>query len=171
MNLDYQQLIPENFSKNTRVWIYQSSRLFTLSEALQLEGELKQFGENWLSHGSSVNASCFLFYGYFIILMADEVEITVSGCSTDSSVRFVKNIEQSYNVSLFDRTNLAFIVKDKIELLPLSQVNYAIQNGYINDSTLFFDNAIQDISAFKNKWIVPIADSWLGKRLNNKIKE
>jgi len=171
MNLDYQQLIPENFSKNTRVWIYQSSRLFTLSEALQLEEELKQFGENWLSHGASVNASCFLFFGYFIILMADEAEITVSGCSTDSSVRFVKNIEQSYNVSLFDRTNLAFIVKDKIELLPLSQVNYAIQNGYISDSTLFFDNAIQDISAFKNKWIVPIADSWLGKRLNNKIKE
>jgi hypothetical protein len=171
MNLDYQQLIPENFSKNTRVWIYQSSRLFTLSEALQLEEELKQFGENWLSHGASVNASCFLFFGYFIILMADEAEITVSGCSTDSSVRFVKNIEQSYNVSLFDRTNLAFIVKDKIELLPLSQVNYAIQNGYINDSTLFFDNAIQDISAFKNKWIVPVADSWLGKRLNNKIKE
>jgi len=171
MNLDYQQLIPENFSKNTRVWIYQSSRLFTLSEALQLEEELKQFGENWLSHGASVNASCFLFFGYFIILMADEAEITVSGCSTDSSVRFVKNIEQSYNVSLFDRTNLAFIVKDKIELLPLSQVNYAIQNGYISDSTLFFDNAIQDISAFKNKWIVPLADSWLGKRLNNKIKE
>jgi hypothetical protein len=171
MNLDYQQLIPENFSKNTRVWIYQSSRLFTLSEALQLEDDLKQFGENWLSHGASVNASCFLFFGYFIILMADEAEITVSGCSTDSSVRFVKNIEQSYNVSLFDRTNLAFIVKDKIELLPLSQVNYAIQNGYINDSTLFFDNAIQDISAFKNKWIVPVADSWLGKRLNNKIKE
>jgi hypothetical protein len=171
MNLDYQQLIPENFSKNTRVWIYQSSRLFTLSEALQLEEELKQFGENWLSHGASVNASCFLFFGYFIILMADEAEITVSGCSTDSSVRFVKNIEQSYNVSLFDRTNLAFIVKDKIELLPLSQVNYAIQNGYINDSTLFFDNAIQDISAFKNKWIVPVTDSWLGKRLNNKIKE
>jgi hypothetical protein len=171
MNLDYQQLIPKNFSKNTRVWIYQSSRLFTLSEALQLEDDLKQFGENWLSHGASVNASCFLFFGYFIILMADEAEITVSGCSTDSSVRFVKNIEQSYNVSLFDRTNLAFIVKDKIELLPLSQVNYAIQNGYINDSTLFFDNAIQDISAFKNKWIVPVADSWLGKRLNNKIKE
>ena len=171
MNLDYQQLIPENFSKNTRVWIYQSSRLFTLSEALQLEEELKHFGENWLSHGASVNASCFLFFGYFIILMADEADITVSGCSTDSSVRFVKNIEQSYNVSLFDRTNLAFIVKDKIELLPLSQVNYAIQNGYINDSTLFFDNAIQDISAFKNKWIVPVADSWLGKRLNNKIKE
>ena len=171
MNLDYQQLIPENFSKNTRVWIYQSSRLFTLSEALQLEEELKHFGENWLSHGASVNASCFLFYGYFIILMADEAEINVSGCSTDSSVRFVKNIEQSYNVSLFDRTNLAFIVKDKIELLPLSQVNYAIQNGYISDSTLFFDNAIQDISAFKNKWIVPVADSWLGKRLNNKIKE
>jgi hypothetical protein len=171
MNLDYQQLIPENFSKNTRVWIYQSSRLFTLSEALQLEEDLKQFGENWLSHGASVNASCFLFFGYFIILMADEAEITVSGCSTDSSVRFVKNIEQSYNVSLFDRTNLAFIVKDKIELLPLSQVNYAIQNGYISDSTLFFDNAIQDISAFKNKWIVPVADSWLGKRLNNKIKE
>jgi hypothetical protein len=59
-------------------------------------------------------SSCFLFFGYFIIMMADEAESTVSGCSTDSSVRFVKKIEQTYRVSLFDRTNLAFIVKDKI---------------------------------------------------------
>jgi hypothetical protein len=168
MNLDYQQLIPQNLSKNTRVWIYQSNRLFTLSEALQLEEALNHFGDNWLSHGAKVNASCFLFFGYFIILMADEAETNVSGCSTDSSVRFIKNIEQTYKVSLFDRTNLAFIVKDKIELLPLSQVNYAIENGYINDETLFFDNSIQDITAFKDKWLVPIADSWLGKRLNNK---
>lgn len=171
MNLDYQQLIPQNLSNNTRVWIYQSNRLFTLSEALQLEEELKHFEDNWQSHGARVNASCFLFFGYFIILMADESETTVSGCSTDSSVRFVKNIEQTYKVSLFDRTNLAFIVKDKIEILPLSQVNYAIENGYINKTTLLFDNSIQDISAFKNKWLVPIADSWLGKRLNNKINE
>jgi hypothetical protein len=171
MKLDYQHIIPENLSKKTRVWIYQSSRLFTLSEALQLEEELKEFSESWLSHGTRVNASCFLFFGYFIILMADEAETTVSGCSTDSSVRFVKKIEQTYSVSLFDRTNLAFIVKDKIELLPLSQVSYAFQNGYINESTLFFDNSIQDISAFMNKWLIPVADSWLGKRLNNKNKE
>src|SRR5437016_1737984 len=34
MSFEYQHLIPEDFHSDSKVWIYQSSRLFTLSEAL-----------------------------------------------------------------------------------------------------------------------------------------
>ena len=47
MNVDYQELIPENFHDSSRVWIYQSSRLFFLSEALQIEEMLEQFVTGW----------------------------------------------------------------------------------------------------------------------------
>ena len=62
-----------------------------------------------------------------IVLIADETDATVSGCSTDKSVHFIQSIEQGYGVQLMDRTTLAFVVKDKLQLLPLPQLNYAIE--------------------------------------------
>ena len=41
MNLDIQQHIPEDFNDDSKVWIYQSSRLFFISEALEMEEMLK----------------------------------------------------------------------------------------------------------------------------------
>jgi hypothetical protein len=98
--------------------------------------------------------------------MADEEKAGVSGCSTDSSVRFIKSIEQVYQVSLFERTTLAFIVNHKIQLLPLSQVSYALEKGFIGPDTLFFDNTIGTKQDFENQWIIPIKSSWLAKRFS-----
>ena len=43
MNLNFQDLIPEDFNDNSRVWIYQCNRLFTISEALAIEELLEEF--------------------------------------------------------------------------------------------------------------------------------
>ena len=169
MNLEYTHLIPTEFSNLSRVWIYQSNRIFSIQEALEIENLLANFVHNWKSHGTPVKGFATLFFGQFIIIMADEEETGVSGCSTDSSVKTIKNIELNFNVSLFERTNLAFVVKDKIELLPLSQVQYALDKGFLNTNTLFFDHSVQTKSELINKWIIPIGSSWLGKRMKSEI--
>lgn len=165
MNLDYRQLIPEDFSDSSRVWIYQSSRLFFLSEALQVEGMLEQFITGWKSHGADVKGYGNLLFGHFVVLMADENVAGVSGCSTDSSVHIIKAIESKFNVLLFERQTLAFYIKDKIQLLPLSQLNYAASNGFITTDTLYFNNTILTKKALMNEWIIPIKESWLAKRV------
>ena len=165
MNLEYKNLLNENFSPDSRVWIYQSSRLFTLNEALTIEDLLNDFTAKWLSHGVPVKGAGYLFFGQFIILMADEKATDVSGCSTDSSVRLIKDIEQRFGVNMFDRTTLAFVVKDKIQLLPLSQLQYAFDKGYINSNTLYFNNVVQTKAELENNWIIPIKDSWLSKKI------
>lgn len=167
MNLDYQYLLAKDFHPGSRVWVYQASRLFSLHEALSIEEQLHAFAEQWKSHGTPVKGSGYLFFGQFIILMADETATGVSGCSTDSSVRFIKEIEQQYGVSLFDRTTLAFIIKDRVQLLPLSQLQYAVDNGFITGSTLYFNNLVQTKEELEENWIVPVKDSWLAKRLSN----
>jgi len=43
MNLHFQDLIPQDFNDSSRVWIYQCNRLFTLSEALEIEELLENF--------------------------------------------------------------------------------------------------------------------------------
>ena len=166
MNLDYTSLIPTDFSDDSRVWVYQSSRIFSIAEALEIEKKLEDFAHNWKSHQIPVKGFGTMFFGQFIILMADETATGVSGCSTDSSVRLIKEIENTYEVNMFNRTNLAFIIKEKIQLLPLSQVNYAIENGFIDADTLFIDNNVPDKISLLTRWIIPVKDSWLGKKLS-----
>jgi hypothetical protein len=164
MNLNYKELLPSNFSPHSRVWIYQSNRLFSLSEALELEKILESFIGDWKAHGQPVKGFANLFFGQFIIIMADEENTTVSGCSTDSSVRLIKAIEEGFKVNLFDRTQLAFYINEKIQLLPLSQIDYALSHQFLKAETLFFDHSVGSKKELEERWIVPLSSSWLGKR-------
>ncbi len=105
---------------------------------------INQFSHNWLSHGVPVKAAAHLFFGQFVVLMADETATGVSGCSTDSSVRLIKEIEKVFGVNMFDRMALAFIVKDKVQILPMPQLKYAVEKGFITADTLFFNNRCID---------------------------
>ncbi len=166
MDLDYKEHIPADFNDNSRVWIYQSSRLFFISEALEMEDMLNEFVANWKSHADEVKGFASLFFGHFIVLMADESATGVSGCSTDSSVRLIKSIEERFKVNLFDRQNLAFIVKDKIQLLPLNQLEYAVENNFITANTLYFNSTVLTKKDMEDKWLIPVKESWLAKRVN-----
>jgi hypothetical protein len=166
MNLSYQHLLPETFAADSRVWIYQSSRLFSLSEAFEIEDAVNEFTAQWQSHGAEVDAWGTLFFGQFLVLMADERNAGVSGCSTDSSVRFVKSLGEKYGVDFFNRTALGLMVKDKIQLLPLNQLTYAAENNFINGDTLYFNNLVQTKKELEQSWIIPVKDSWLGKKLS-----
>ena len=166
MNLQFDDQLPADFSDSSKVWIYQSSRLFLMSEALDIEEMLEKFVANWKSHGDNVKGYANLFFGQFIVLMADEAVTGVSGCSTDSSVKIIKEIEQQFKVLLFDRQTLAFVLKDKIQLLPMSQLNYAAQNEFISADTLYFNNTILNKKELLQNWIIPIKQSWLAKRIS-----
>jgi hypothetical protein len=164
MNINFQDHIPADFHDDSRVWIYQSSRLFFLSEALDIEEILERFVEGWKSHGADVKGYANLFFGQFIVIMADETATGVSGCSTDGSVRMIKEIEQKFNVQLFERQTLAFVIKERIQLLPMAQLDYAIENKFINADTLYFNNTILTKEELLHKWIIPVKESWLAKR-------
>lgn len=165
MNIHFQDSIPANFSDKSRVWIYQSNRLFTISEALEIEETLENFCKEWNSHGDEVTAFANLFFGQFIIMIADETKVKVSGCSTDSSVRIIKNLEKDYNVHLLDRQLLAFIVKERVQILPMAQLDYSFENHFLTPETLYFNNTVLNKKDLLEKWIIPIKDSWLGKRI------
>ncbi len=165
MNFEYQHLIPEDFNPSSRVWIYQSNRLFFISEALQIEDMLNSFVESWNTHGAKVKGYANLLFGQFIVLMADETAAGVSGCSTDSSVRLIKQIEEAFKVNMFDRQNLAFVVKEKIQTIPLSQLNYALENGFVTPDTIYFNNLVLDKASLLTKWMIPVKESWLAARV------
>lgn len=127
---------------------------------------LDNFVNSWNSHGAPVKGFAGLLFGQFVVLMADERATGVSGCSTDSSVRLIKQIEQIFGVNMFDRQTLAFLVKDKVQLLPLAQLQYAVDNQFVKPDTLYFNNLVQNKEELEKNWIVPLKESWLKNRIS-----
>ena len=159
--------IPADFSADSRVWIYQCNRSLTESERNEMIGLLNNFANSWKSHGDPVKGFGSIFFNQFLILMADESATGVSGCSTDSSVKLMKELELKYNLVLFDRLTLAFLINDSILTIPLTQVKQAIKDGLINEETLYFNNTVLSKSALEKDWLIPIKKSWLAQKIKN----
>lgn len=165
MDFDYIKHIPAAFTDASRVWIYQCSRRFTMTEALALETDIKEFQGQWNTHGRANSSYINLFFGQFLVIMAEQAEVPVSGCSTDSSVRFIKGLEKKFNVQFFDRQLLAFVVKGDVQVIPMGQLDYAVQQGFISGDTLYFNNLVESKKDWVDKWLIPVKDSWLATRL------
>ena len=164
MIVDLATLLPENFHPLSKVWIYQSNRIFTMGELFQVEELLEQFTENWKSHGTPGKGFGTIIYGQFLIIMADESQTGVGGCSTDSSVHVIKAIEKLTGVQMCNRELLAFLIKDRVQTIPLSQVGYALENGLLQKDTLYFNNLVNNKTAMEKDWLQPIGESWLAKK-------
>ena len=159
--LQYKHFLPSDFHPDSRVWIYQSDRSFTEKEQIEIDNLLKQFTDSWTSHGAKVKGFGKLFFNQFIVLLADETASGVSGCSTDSSVRLIKEIENRYSADLFNRQHLAFFNGENIIQIPLSKLNDAISNNLINTETYYFNNVVLSKKELEEKWIIVLIDSWL----------
>jgi hypothetical protein len=60
---------------------------------------------------------------------------------------------------------LAFIIQERIQLLPISQVNSHLGKGLITTDTLYFNNTILTKKELLNNWIIPVKESWLTARI------
>ncbi len=165
-NQEIKDLIPADFSDESRVWVYQSSRAFIEKEAAEVNEQLYQFYNQWETHGAPVKGWAKLLFRQFVVVMADERMNAVSGCSTDSSVRVIKSLERQYDVNFFDRMMLTFLRNGKADMLPFNQVQYALEKGFISMDTPLFNNTITTKAELLENWLIPLKDSWLAGRVN-----
>ena len=75
-------------------------------------------------------------------------------------------MERQYKVNFFDRMTITFLVKDKTEMLPFNQVQYAIEKGYLTKDTLTFNNIATTKKELLETWLVPLSESWLANRVH-----
>ena len=158
-------LLPADFADSARVWVYQCSRAFIEKEEREVNEQLYQFYSQWQAHGAPVKGWARLLFRQFVVIIADETDVEVSGCSTDSSVRVIKSLERQYDVNFFDRMMITFLRNNKAEMLPFTQVQYAIDKGYITKDTLLFNNIATTKKELLEKWLVPLSESWLAARV------
>ncbi len=149
-----------SFSPQSRVWIYQSNREFTTSEVAEIQEKLDAFTAQWKAHGHQLVAKAEIFYNYFIVITVDERASNVTGCSIDASVRILKEIEETYNLDLFNRFNMAYMMDDKVVSLTKEDFETLVSIKKVTPDTIVFNNMVQTLEEFQTKWKVPFAQSW-----------
>ncbi len=166
---EYKNLIPAHFPGTSTVWVYQCNRDFTEAESKEVTQMLDTFNGQWNAHGSPVPGFVHLFFNRFIILMADETAVKVSGCSIDSTYWMLKKIEQTFQVQVFDRLYPALIREDKIQTYSITHLQEAVEKGEVSGDTLFFNNLVATKQEWLESWIIPLADGWPWKKLNHAV--
>lgn len=153
--------ISNSLSDNSRVWIYHSNRPFTADELESLNVELKQFAKEWASHNRQLNADAFVLYNRLVVLMVDENMIGASGCSIDTSVRFLKDLEQKYEISLFDRFLFSYFdSNNQVQTVDSDTFSTLYREGVITENTLVCDTLIDTKKKLATSFKLPLSQSW-----------
>ena len=151
-----------NFSENSRVWVYQANRNLAPEELNAIQERLDAFTASWEAHGKVLKASAEIKYNRFIIFMVDEAQAQATGCSIDKSVAVLKTIEQEFNLSLFDRMQLAYRNEHGIQVCSKATFETLIATGLVTENTVVFNNLVQTYAALQNAWEIPAKESWHG---------
>jgi hypothetical protein len=119
-----------------------------------------QFIASWAAHGASLQAAFEVFCNRFIVLFADESQVKASGCSIDSSVHFIKELQSAFQLDLFDRLNITYKKENTIDSMRLNTFQTALNDGTLGPETIVFNNLVETKADFMNHWEVPVKESW-----------
>lgn len=150
----------KNLPNNSRVWIYQSNREFTQKEVEFIAAKAEEFINSWTRHGDDLKGSFTIKYNQFLVLAVDESFNNVSGCSIDSSVRFVQQLQNELQLDLMDKMNITFKDDENINLVKLSDFQKFAKEQKITQETIVFNNMVNTKEDFENNWEVPAKQSW-----------
>jgi len=151
MQLIY-NMIQTALPDTSRVWVYQSNRFFSKEEKSVIENQLSEFIKGWNNHGTNLTADVFVVEPSFIVLAVNEADINASGCSIDSSVRFVKQIGQELKIDFFNRLKL--LVEKEGEQKYVSIHSLAeVQDWNI------YNTLVQTLGDFKKSFLIPVSSS------------
>jgi len=153
----------EEMPETARIWIYQADRKFNPEEIEFIKEKLTAFCDQWNTHGASMPTSFDLQYERMIVLAVDEAGLGASGCSIDSSVRVLRDIEQQLNVNLLDQGKVSFINENKVITSKLQELKNHVDSGNLREETPVFNPLVNKKQDLSDKWLVPAKDSWLKK--------
>lgn len=146
---------------SAKVWIYMADRALNWEETDEAREAVYNFAEQWSSHNQDLLSYGDIFHHRFIVLMVDETKSGASGCSIDSSVRFIKSLEEKYNCSFFNREIFAYLEEEEVKVLTKGELSEAYANKVIHDETLMFNNLVKTRQEFEDGWVAPLSEFWI----------
>lgn len=155
----------EEFHPDARVWLFQSERKISDAEQTELLKDLANYTQTWRSHGDDLASMGRIVKDQFIVLIADTISTQIGGCSQDDMMRFIQSVEKKYNLSLLNRSLVALLVDDEVQLHNLNELSNKVKEHVVSEKSLMFDNMVRSRADFQHNWLKPLKDSWVSKFL------
>lgn len=157
----------ENMPKDAKIWIYQSDRPFDKQEKIWIISKLVAFCNQWNTHGAEMPSSFDLKYNQFIVLSVDESQLGASGCSIDSSVRVLREIEVRLNINLLDSGKVAYLDGENVRVAFLPEIKNHVVEGSLQSTSKMFNPSVNKIADLNDKWLIEADKSWLKRYFAN----
>ena len=153
------KIVPED----SRLWIYQSNKDFTISDIEIIEEKTTLFLDNWKAHGNDLQASYLIKDNRFLVIAVNEKFNPIGGCSIDYSLQLVKDISNTININLLDRLTVNYRSANQIISINLSDLKNKIKNGSISPETFIFNTNVKTKKELSNDFEIKLTSSWLSK--------
>ncbi|HEY8513772.1 MAG TPA: hypothetical protein VIL31_17565 [Cyclobacteriaceae bacterium] len=151
---------------HARVWIYMANRQFSAEDHSVLHSILRAFTSEWAAHGVPLRASYTLAEDRFLILAVDESHHSPSGCSIDSSVGALRQIQEATGLDFLDRTGVPFESSGRINVIRLEELKQKYRDGVWDSQSLTFNTLAKTVGEFRSSWKVPAGTTWLKRYLD-----
>jgi len=136
----------DGFSDESRVWLYTANRAITPTEAHFVQENLEHFASSWKAHSTPLKAKACLLDEYTIAFVVDQTTAHASGCSVDSSVRFVKELGKELNIDFFNRLNVV------VEDANGNRTLHAYRKLKELTQSTYYNPLVDTLKALKTNW-------------------
>ena len=150
----------DSLPETARIWIYQCNRSFSDSELEEISEKLTAFLEGWSAHGADLKSSFEIKYKRFIIIALDQEIHAATGCSIDSSVKLIQELETIYNVDLMDKMNVSYKQGEYVAYKTLTDFKKMAKDKAVSKNTIVFNNLVNSKAEYLEFWEVPASESW-----------
>ncbi|SIP91128.1 hypothetical protein SAMN05880574_10267 [Chryseobacterium sp. RU37D] len=143
-----------------RVIIYPASRPLETKEAKAITEKLFDFLATWAAHGKPLSSSFKIEKNQFIVICVDEEKEMASGCSIDALGKAMKEIDEQYQLGLFDRMKASYVENGEVKTLKLFDFKSKIKSGEISKDIQVFDFSKNTYMEFIGNFLLPFERSW-----------
>jgi hypothetical protein len=139
---------------SSRIWIYLANSEISLDQ----EGKISEFlsikFSELASHGTGLRGGYTIIENRFLILSIDEGHYAASGCSIDSTVKWLVELGALLGIDFLSRSQ---VKKEKSGLVfyPALGIKKYIDAGEIKVDDLFFDTLLQQKQQLEKEFLKP----------------
>jgi hypothetical protein len=135
-----------DFPDNAKLWVYALAQPLSAEDRARVTERLDAFMNEWQSHGTPVVGGYEIVDDRFVMI-AGYTGDGVSGCSTDSSVRVMKELREGYGIDGFDRTLVFFRDADRgVRAVTREEFKALVSANQVDATTTVFDSTVSSIA-------------------------
>lgn len=148
--------------ENARLWIYQADRNLSEAEQARVLDFLTPAVDAWVTHGMPMRGSVQILFNRLVLIAADTDFQNPSGCSIDSSTRWLQELGTAMNISFFDRS-IGYFEDGEWKFFSVFDARKQVSGGIIRPDTRVINPRVDTLGDLESSLVIPASASFLNR--------